>query len=72
MLLYIIFKNAYVFCVFKNQGAIYSVQRASWKPNRSCYIRIEQQVIRADLTNEFVGIVFCFYLLVLMGLPNPN
>lgn len=49
-----------------------SVQRASWKPNDSCYIRIEQQVIRADLTNEFVSIVFCFYLLVLMGLPNPS
>lgn len=31
------FLNADMFCVFKNQGAIYSVQRASWKPNHSCY-----------------------------------
>lgn len=49
-----------------------SVQRASWKPNQSGYTRIEQQVIRADLTNEFVGVVFCFYLLVLKGLLSPS
>lgn len=35
-----------------------SVLQAYWKPNH-CYYRLEQQVLRADLTNEYVVIVFC-------------
>lgn len=72
MLLYIIFKMHMSFVCLKIKVLHISVQRASWKPNHSCSIRIEQQVVRADLTNEFVGIVFCFYLLLLMSLPNPS
>lgn len=49
-----------------------SVQRTYWKPNHSCY-RLEQQVIRTDFTNEFVGIVLYFVLdFSFKGIPKPK